>query len=257
MVPINSFNTNSINTLFSSVSNKNGNSALNGIDFSMYNSIKTGSYGKLVKAYYTKDLDSTNTFGVQADKFKDKVSAVDVSKQKLNAAEVKNDSKQLSETAALLRKDSLWKKETIKDENGVSSQKYDTDKIYKAAKQFVDDYNSVIESAGESQDNKVLKSAANIVEATKLNEKSLNNIGITINKDNTLKIDEEKFKDASMVSAKNLFSGTGSFGQTIQMDSTRIYSSAVSQLANLESGTMYSYTGSYYYVSGSTYNKYL
>jgi len=60
-----------------------------------------------------------------------------------------------------------------------------------------------------------------------------------------------------MAVVKSTFTGSSSFGQTVSRSASSLYSSAVSQIAKLDSATTYSSTGSYSYVTSATYNKYL
>ena len=101
-----------------------------------YAAIKNGSYGKLMKAYYAKQ-DA------------EKLSGKGDTSQKLTLMKTSADS--LKKSADVLNDSSLWEKK--KDEKTgaeIEVEDYDWDKITKAVKSFVEDYNDVVKEAGES-----------------------------------------------------------------------------------------------------------
>ena len=55
---VSAYDSSSISTLFSSLGN-NGGTDLLGINYSDYATIRNGSYGKLMKSYYSLDSDSS------------------------------------------------------------------------------------------------------------------------------------------------------------------------------------------------------
>lgn len=115
-----------------------------------YAAIKNGSYGKLLKAYYAKQ-DAENSAGTG-----------DTS-QKLTLMKTSADS--LKKSADALNDSSLWEKKKIKkkdEETGEETEveDYDWEAITKAVKSFIEDYNDVVEEAGESNTKDVLRNAA-------------------------------------------------------------------------------------------------
>lgn len=245
--------------LFSSLSSNNSTGNSNSSIFNLisdYNTIKSGSYGKLMKAYYTQNNDS--------------VSKVAESKSGISKdtdqtiAKVKSSSSDLySSTEALLEKGSksvFNKKEvTTKDENGVetTTQEYDTDAIYKAVSSFVDDYNSMLEYGSDSTNSKILNSLKTMITSTVANEKSLASIGITVEGNDTLSIDEETFKNADMAKVQSIFNGTGSYGYSINTKASFINMYAAND-ANSASG-LYGSSASYLnsYNTGNIYSSYI
>lgn len=247
------FNFNSFNSFNSSL--------FSGVDLSTYASIKNGSYKKLMRQYYAQNStgtnnssDSSNTKKTDSNSTKtDKT----VSKNKNNAISVRDDAEQLSKTVTKLGKASLWEKKEVKQEDGTVKEEYDKNAIYKAVSEFVKDYNALVDSAGDSEDSKVLRTASNMVSYTKANADMLDRIGISIGKDNKLSIDETAFKDSSMASVKSAFQGGGSYGRSIASSATMMYGSAISQLAKLSTTSLYGSNGSYSYITGSTYNRFM
>lgn len=264
MAGISFYNSDSIATLFSFGNNNNKNTgifgnrgvnAFSGIDFSTLSSIRNGSYSKLLKAYYAQADDSSSKNSV-ASIYKEDTSK-DTAAQKLNAAAVRDEASDVVDSASALRKDALWEKKSVTDDQGNTTKEYDKEAIYKAVSKFVSDYNTLVESAGKSEDNGVLRTASSMVSYTNANKELLKDMGITIGSDNKLSIDEKKFKESSMTVAKSAFSGSGSYGQTISKNASSIYASASAQAARLDSATTYSNTGKYSYMTSATFNQYL
>ena len=135
-----------------------------------YAAIKNGSYGKLMKAYYAKQ-DA------------EKLSGKGDTSQKLTLMKTSADS--LKKSADALNDSSLWEKKKIKKKDEKTGEEievedYDWDKIPKAVKSFVEDYNDVVKEAGESNTKDVLRNASWMTGMTDKNSNMLAKIGITI-----------------------------------------------------------------------------
>ncbi|MDD3414662.1 MAG: hypothetical protein PHY47_11765 [Lachnospiraceae bacterium] len=195
MSTINNYNSTDYSTLFSSLtgsSSSTSGSTSNNI-LSDYASIKNGSYGKVLKAYYAKqDSSSSESSSTEKDTAKN-----------LNTIQAAT-SELTKSTDALLANDS---KSTA---------------IYNGLKSFVDNYNSVINSAGDSSNSSILRQTVSLVKNTIANEKMLSSVGITINKDNTLSIDESNCKKANINDLTSLFSGSGSFASQVSAKASSI-----------------------------------
>lgn len=154
---------------------------MGGINVSDYAMIKNGSYGKLMKAYYAKqDADKLSQFG-------------DSSK---TLTLMRSSADSLKKSAEVLGDVSLYEKKKFKkkdEETGeeIEVEDYDWDAITKAVKTFVDDYNSVVEQAGNSETKNVLRNAAWMTGITEKAGNLLSKVGITIGKGNKLEFDEE------------------------------------------------------------------
>lgn len=251
MATISGYNSSSISVLFSGLNlgNNSSSAGFGSIDLSTYNSIRTGSYKQLLKAYYTKNPVDTSSN-------KDNDSTTTISSQKINATKTKDAASAVVSDAQSLKSVSLWNKKSVKNEDGTTTDKYDTDAIYKAVSAFVSDYNSMIDAAGDSDDKAVLRTAANVVNNTKQNSALLKQLGITVDSKNKLSIDENTFKKSDMAVAKSVFYGTASYGQSVAASASLIYSSASTQLSKLQTQNLYNSDGSYNYVSGSFYNQF-
>ena len=151
---------------------------------------------------------------------------------------------------------SVFNKVDAKDEDGNDVKAYDTDKIYKAVKSFVDDYNAMIQAADSSKTTAIQKSTISMINATSKYESSLNKIGITIDSDNyRLSIDEETFKGADMNRVKNLFNGTNSFAYNVKSQASMIEYRADNEASRANT---YTHRGSYSsnYSSGSMWDSF-
>ncbi len=209
--------------LFSSLGNHNGASGLSSL-LGDYASIKNGSYGKLMKAYYAEgSKDEVRALAKSAaSKSAAKTSNKVTSEEAKALSDMQSSTENLKTSAdKLLEKGSksVFKQKdiTTKDENGVESTRrgYDTDAIYSAVNSFVNDYNSVVKAAG-NVDNKSIDNRLNsMMNSTAVHSKALEKIGITANKDKTLTLDKDTFMKADMNSVKNLFNGAGSYGYSV------------------------------------------
>ncbi|MBQ4282473.1 MAG: hypothetical protein IJB96_00915 [Lachnospira sp.] len=237
--------------LFSSLgTSNNNNSFFGGIDLNTYSSIRNGSYRKLLNAYYDKENNNSTATTVDGE-------TQTVAQQKVNATSVRDEAESLNDAVDALNKNSLWEKKDVKGEDGNTTKDYDKDAIYKAVSSFVKSYNSLVEGTGNSSDESVLKSAANMVNYTKANKDLLARIGVSIGSDNKLTVDEDVFKKSDMVTAKSVFAGAGSYGKSVAGNASMIYGQSASQLAKLNTANMYGSDGSYSYIPGSTYNSFL
>lgn len=231
-----------------------------------YAAIQNGSYRMLVKAYYEKEAQDT-----------DKVSKTNKADRtdKKNHSNVKTDlftsteQKQMAETKtkadalkssanALMERgtDSVFKKIDVKDETaGITTKQYNTDKIYQAVKKFTDNYNSLVTQTAKTNNTSILRKGVTMIRDMAVYEDALNDIGVTINADNTLSIDEEAFKKADMTDVKSLFNGSVSAAAKVYQKASDIYNLA-SKAAS--SNALYNSNASYINsITGALYNNYL
>ena len=177
-----------------------------------YASIKNGSYGKLMKAYYAQqEAESASLSGD--------------SKQKLTLMRSSADA--LKKSADALSDSSLWEKKKVKkkdEETGEETEveDYDWDAITKAVKSFIEDYNDVVEKAGDSDTKNILRNAAWMTGITDKVRNLLSQVGITIGKGDKLELDEDALKKANMTTLQSLFTGYGSFADKIAQKASNI-----------------------------------
>lgn len=208
--------------LFSGLSTSSSTSTNNFLG--EYASIKNGSYSKLMKAYYSDSASS-------------EVSSL-VNSQSKVLTEVQDATDKLKDSADALL------------ETGTSAviNSGDTDKISSAVNSFVDNYNSVINKMENVDSATVLNKTVSLTNLTKANESLLSKVGITINSDNTLSVDEETLKTASSSTLKSLFNGHGSYGYSVSAQASLINYAADNAL---NKSSFYTSSGTYSSTSSS------
>ena len=211
-------------------SSSSGNDSF-GINLADYASIKNGSYRKLLAANYAKTQEEEGTSS--------STSGVKDTKQTLTS--ISDAASDLKDSISAVS--SLFK--TEKDESGRNVVNYDEDKMYKALKDFVNSYNSLLDSTGNAETTTLLRTATSLVSYTKANEKALESIGITIGSDNKLSINEDKFKEASKASVQSLFQSTGGYAYQIDAKASNLINNAdsLAKKAQSSSGSSSKKTG--------------
>lgn len=202
--------------LFSSMnsSSRSSGNLLSSINLSDYNSIKSGTYGKLLKAYYKKtETDTTAAANKKDDKTKTETMVAKELKQVQTEANALRDS-----AAALMQRGS---KSVFAAE--------DTEKIYSAVADFVEDYNALMEKGMKSDSDSVVNGAEGMTRLVKGYEDSLKEIGISINKDNKLELDKETFMNSDMKKAEDLFKGNRSLSYLVSIRAVSIANTAYSE----------------------------
>ena len=239
---INSFGNNSISSLFGNSGSSGISSMFGGLEGSLSNlaQIKSGSYGKLVKSYYSKYDSDGNLKSDSSTKAK-----ADTSK----LSEIRNDTSDLSKaTDKLLAKgkNSIWEQVETTDEDGNVTKDYDKDAIYSAINSFVKSYNELVDSGQKSESTGILTQVAAMVTTSAKAAQTLGKAGITIDSDNHLSVDEDFLKNkANMTYVKDLFNGTGSYAYQIATKSSMANSYASNELANITGRKSYTSTGDY------------
>lgn len=205
----------SYSQLFQGLSSGNGTGNTNFL--ADYASLKSGSYGKLMKAYYSAGpSSSTVSSGSKArtsnvletileERRNPKVSE-DVKEANANLA---TGIPTLKNAVATLQNDNTY----TNTQNGQNA----TDKVASAMKNFVSQYNEVVNAAKQSTLSNKTAYIANIMKTTKENADGLAEIGITINSNGTLQFNEGKMKATGITKVQEMFSSkdTMSYGSTV------------------------------------------
>lgn len=207
--------------LFQSMTTSRGNSLGNLNFLSDYASIKNGSYGKLMKAYYAKDAaDKTASEGKDTETKKNSISTAADSAKTLSEIEKAADAMKESADSLLVKgSKSVFRK---KNEKATVSEEYDTDAIYKAVSGFVTDYNDLLSKTSAASSKNLQSKADTLAAVTSANAKLLSRVGITVNSDSSLSLDEEVFKKSDMGTVKNLFGTTGAYGYKVSAQASMI-----------------------------------
>lgn len=201
-----SINVNSQNDYSYLFSGLSGSSGSNLNFLSDYASIKNGSYGKLLKSYYGTAKDSSTATSSAKSSSKNVLDRIleekrnpKVSKDTQEAnANLTEGLSILNTSVAALRNDKTY----TDTANGKSAE----DKTVTAMKAYVSDYNNVVAAAkGSTLANKTAY-VANMMSTTAANADKLSEVGITVNSDGTLELDEAKLKAAGTAKVQELFS---------------------------------------------------
>lgn len=202
-------------SLFSSLGS--GASGVGGSNFlTDYAAIRNGSYGKLMKSYYgTMKNNATSGSSKSSSKY-----VVDRILEEKRNPKVSKDTQEAnaSLTTGLSNLktsvSTLQNSKTYTDtENGQSA----ADKVVSAVKNYVTDYNNVVNAAkGSTLTNKTAY-VANVMSSTAANADKLSEIGITLNSNGTLNVDETKLKAADINKVQEMFSPKDimSYGSTV------------------------------------------
>ncbi|MCI9095739.1 MAG: hypothetical protein HFI95_05940 [Lachnospiraceae bacterium] len=201
--------------LFQSLSS--GSGGMGNLNFlSDYASIKNGSYAKLMKTYYGTAQSSSaaaskkSSSGNILDKILDEKKNPKVSKEAQEAnANLTTGLSSLKSSVAALQKDGTY----TDTANGKSA----ADKVVSAMKAFVSDYNNVVSAAKNSTLANKTAYVANMMNSTAANADKLAEIGVSINGNGTLELNEAKLKEAGVSKVQDLFSSDNimSYGSMI------------------------------------------
>ena len=203
-----------------------------------YGLMRSGSYSKLVKAYYN-NMESNSE---QAATTKGLVNARDMAKNLKTAAE---DLSHMNFSKVT---------KTVKDADGNESKTtdYDRDALYGSARDFVKSYNEVLDSAVKVDKESVLRRALSMTRRTELSSNLLKDVGITIGDDNKLSIDEDTFKKADMAAVTTLFKGSNSYASRVASDASSIANISGNAASTASGNRSYQADGSYTKVNTSS-----
>ena len=187
---LNQYNTKDYSSLFNSLPKTNESSGGGLTNLATeYNSIRSGSYGKLLSAYYKK-----MNGGDSATEAMQKETA---NRQLVggNASSLKSAAKTLS-------------KIDFSDTSDAGKEK-----SLKSVKDFISAYNSVIDTADDVNSKSILRNAVWMTNITGKSAGLLNELGISVGKDNKLTLDETKWANANNSTKTALFNGRQGFAE--------------------------------------------
>lgn len=250
-----------LSSSFFNTSLKSNSNSFNNLSslFKDYYSIQSGSYKKLLKAYYATQKDTSESSNKKSTALSKLVNSNTTTDTTLTSVKSKSD--ELVSSASTLTatgSKSLFTKKEVTTTDASTGEtttafEYDKDAIVKAVKNFASDYNALLDSTSKTTNSSVLQRTSSIVTNTNFYKNSLADIGITVGKDSKLTVDEDKLKNADIDAVKNLFQGVSSFASTTSSKASLVGNAA--QKAATIPGT-YGTTGSYNiynYNSFSTY----
>lgn len=199
-----------ISSLFGSTSSNSAGNIFESINLSDYASLKNGSYGKLIKAYYADESGTSSS----KTNTTNKTDATD----NTGLSQMKKDADSLKSAAEALGKDDMWKK---------TAGEYDMDVIASAVKTFVNEYNDTLTQADKVSSKDVSQDVSYMKSLTTTMSKSLSKIGITVGVDGKMTLNEDTLKEANASNIKSLFTGTVSYGSQIADKASAISKDAV------------------------------
>ena len=205
-----------------------------------------GSGGKKDSGLPGIDMKSTEVQTVSADRATlDVLNETFLSEDYLNTINDKISKLKTSTSDEALSSIKSEANQMKKAADAVTALDYDKtsgDAVYSKVKDLVNTYNALAKQTGKSDLVSISQSRTWMVNDTKAHEAQWNKIGITIEDDQTLTIDEKKFKEASTSDIKNFLSGASGYASRLSTKANGFYQLASNQLT-LNSGT-------------SLYNKY-
>lgn len=166
-----------------------------------YASIKNGSYGKMMKAYYAKATAEED-----------------------DEASTKKSSSGSGEKDALTASSASSAYKSAEKLSTMEFSEDNLDEAYNAVSDFIKNYNSLIKNGSSSINSDVQKQAEYLYDTMYSNYKLFAKIGITLNADRTLSLDEDIFKkEGNTATMKTLFNGAGSFADKVSYKASQMY----------------------------------
>ena len=195
--------------------NQNQNNIFNSINLSDYKTVKNGSYGKLLKAYYKPESESN-----KSDKTVNNT-AQKINDDKKNASNVKNAVNNLSTSLDKVVKDSP-KEEDVKN--------------------FIDTYNKAVLTGKDSANGSIRAITSGMTSLVSRNSEEVSKMGAILNKDGTLKFDVEKYKKESTGEEKNTMN-------TSFIDDMKKYIKKIEEKAEVEINNLLIYNKNASYIN--------
>lgn len=168
-----------------------------------YALIKSGSYKKLLNAYYKKTDGTNSKEATEADKL-----------EKKNLVLAKDAAVKMAEASKKLK--------------NLDLSEGNRENIKKTVKEFVDAYNGMVDAGADVDNTSVLKNTLWMTQTTAKNAKVLDEIGISVGENNKLVLDEEKLDKARMTSLSTIFKGAGGIADKMLGRATKIGTIAAS-----------------------------
>ena len=191
--------TDSINNFFNTSLGKKNNTSniFESINLNDYNSLKTGTYKKLLRSYYDKNNVSEDG---KKDEVKDKLLS--------NISTNNGINKEISDNTDKINKsvDEL-KKIEYKESNRSDITKY--------VSNLVSSYNKVLDNVDDSKESDLSAKGKWMTNYTKTFKNDLSKIGIEITENNRLKLDEKVLDNANLDDIEHLFVPKSSFGNNL------------------------------------------
>lgn len=138
-----------------------------------------------------------------------------------SATKKEDEKKTVTDASSATAANNLYK--SIENLGATDMTNDNKDALYKAFNNFVKDYNNLIENTAKSKNSNVVNQANYLKGIISNNRSTFSKLGVTIESDKTLTLDENKFKDADMENVKKLFSGAYSVAEKMTDKVNGIY----------------------------------
>lgn len=197
-------------SLFSSLPNSKSDSFNSMSWLKDYGLVKSGAYGKLMKAYYAEDKTFESASKIVSEDVKKASSKNTASESYGKVAE-----------AAGSVQSSIEKIRKASEE--------DTDLLVSAVKSFVKSYNSMIEAAADKEVVNDSSISSRITVLSSLSNgytEKMDSMGLMAGKGGKIEIDEDKLKAAKASDIKDLFAEKSSYGYSVSVSAGMVQSNA-------------------------------
>lgn len=138
-----------------------------------------------------------------------------------SATKKEDESKTVTDASCASAANSLYK--SIENLGATDMSNSNKEALYKAFNNFVKDYNALINNTAKSKNSNVVNQANYLTGIVSNNRSAFSKLGVTINSDKTLSLDEAKFKDADMSAVKDLYNGAYSVAEKMTDKVNSIY----------------------------------
>ncbi|MGN1083386.1 MAG: hypothetical protein ACI4QX_00150 [Lachnospiraceae bacterium] len=219
-----------------------------------YSQIKNGTYKRLLKTYYNKfnadGTEKTTEKNTPARKVKTGSDTRDSAKELTAVSDAATSLQNAASKLAAVKEgsSSLYAKKTFVDklEDGTTTTRtdYDYDTLVKAAKTLVSAYNDTLDSVGTVESSSVQQKTKWVTELAAQYKEELSGVGITMDKDGRLALNEETFRGKDMADLQDFFEGSNSFAGKLARKASGLAGAA--ELQATRAASAYTATGSSY-----------
>lgn len=209
-----------------------GSSSFSGLSSSLLDlqMIKSGTYKKALKAYYAKNPVTKSDDSDSKESIKESGKADSAA----NLSTMKSASQKLNESVAKLQKTDYSKVESPED-------------MLEDVKSLISNYNSTVNAAKNLNSYSILQTTVWMQGDVSTTSGLLGQMGISVNADNTLSLDEDKFKEAKLSTIKSAFSSGMSFASRLSQKASSLSNQSANQIAENTGKKTYTSSGTIKY----------
>lgn len=243
------FNTSVTDALFGGSNSFGSGSIFSASNFGDLALMKSGVYKKMMRSYVSQLQEGSDEgTKTEASKPTAKKSSENMVSQKMEGlrATATAGESELSKANKALSAVKSAAGSLEKASSELSGMNFDTsskEDVYQVAKTFVNSYNSLLAKAGKIDNASIEQSVTWMKADMKEQAKKFEKIGITIGKDGSLAIDEEKFTSANFSDIRPQFEGEGTVIGRTGMRAGGVYNLAANQIYSNIGSTTYSSSG--------------